>query len=1162
MKKRVTALLLCMCLIVTSLSMLSAEAATTGSNVPLSCIATVDGDTVTVTVAATSDIRFGSLTFKYDLLNGIECTDIQYGDVTDEQLYDDDDKPVYDEKGNPVYVINPWLTGALVDCNTLNEKETPHNAKIAMIGSNGLTAKSGKVIAIFTFDKSKVTNFKVSDIVLEVTVAKNTAGTKDLDWFDDSNSENNKVVTTLAGSSDVAVSSVSLDKTAYSTDCVAIADKEYTGITLTATVLPDDATDKSLTWSTSDATVATVTPSADGNTAVVKALKLGTATITVTSVADTTKKATCTVTVAHKQISKVQDGSPATCTEGGKTVYYQCECGQLFSDAEGKTPIDKAPADSAALGHDYKAVFTWAADNKSATAKLVCQRDTTHVITDGVSVEMSSTVTTPAGCTTEGKATYTATATYNGTPAVTFTNSSESKTNVVIPATGHELGKTVEETDSTCQVQGHIAYVVCKNCGKMFSDSTFKTEVDEKSILKPLADHDWNDWTVDVEATEEKEGHKYRTCKTEGCTEKEEKVIDKLDHVHVLGDQVPQKDAKCGVAGTKAYYECTKCHNKFLDNEAKIPVSDTDLVIPALSHLWDNGTQTLAPTCSTVGTMHYVCQREGCTGTKDEEIAINPNAHTWDKGTVTTEATCSSTGVRTFHCLNNSDHVKTETIDIDPDAHDYDDGVVTKEENCTEKGTKKYTCKHNSEHFYEEDIPVDPSKHVWNDGMVTKAPTCSEKGSKTVTCTKCNTTDTIEIAIDPDAHDWDEGTVTTDPTCCTVGTKTYTCKNNSDHKRTEDVAIDANAHKWSETGTVKKEATCTSKGIMEYTCENGCGQTRQEDIEIDPNAHDWGEWETTTAATCITKGEEKRVCKLCKAEETRQTGFDSANHFSAQEGNDWEKVEVTVEPTCKDTGIREYTCKCNTVIKEVIPVTNIHTPGTHTLAVDPDCHKAGNIEFWTCSVCEKNFKDEALTEEVTETALAQLEHEWDEGVVTKEPTYTEKGTMLYTCVKCHDTKEEDINPLIWAEYDCEDAEWTKGSETGATLKAEVDFTKFTDGGSVKVDDITVDADKYTAISGSTIITFKTDYLETLALGAHDIEIVFNDGSAKAKLTIKEAEPEESGESGESGESSGNGNNDNDSPKTGDNNQIAIAVFLMILSAAGIATVITKKEENR
>ena len=70
-------------------------------------------------------------------------------------------------------------------------------------------------------------------------------------------------------------------------------------LTLTATVAPDNGTNRMVTWTTSDAAVATVT-----DTGVVTAVGAGTATITVTATngtADDTsddKTATCTVTVS------------------------------------------------------------------------------------------------------------------------------------------------------------------------------------------------------------------------------------------------------------------------------------------------------------------------------------------------------------------------------------------------------------------------------------------------------------------------------------------------------------------------------------------------------------------------------------------------------------------------------------------------------------------------------------------------------------------------------------------------------------------------------------------------------------------------------------------------------------------------------------------------
>jgi len=69
--------------------------------------------------------------------------------------------------------------------------------------------------------------------------------------------------------------------------------------TLVATVLPSNATNKSVTWSTSNATIATVS-----STGVVTGVALGSATITVTTV-DGAKTATCTVTVSNVPVTGV-----------------------------------------------------------------------------------------------------------------------------------------------------------------------------------------------------------------------------------------------------------------------------------------------------------------------------------------------------------------------------------------------------------------------------------------------------------------------------------------------------------------------------------------------------------------------------------------------------------------------------------------------------------------------------------------------------------------------------------------------------------------------------------------------------------------------------------------------------------------------------------------
>ena len=85
--------------------------------------------------------------------------------------------------------------------------------------------------------------------------------------------------------------------------------------TLTATVLPNDATNKNVTWESDDETIVTV----DAN-GVVTGVAAGTATITVTSVADNTKTATCTVTVTTVAVTGVSVDATASVNVGETTT--------------------------------------------------------------------------------------------------------------------------------------------------------------------------------------------------------------------------------------------------------------------------------------------------------------------------------------------------------------------------------------------------------------------------------------------------------------------------------------------------------------------------------------------------------------------------------------------------------------------------------------------------------------------------------------------------------------------------------------------------------------------------------------------------------------------------------------------------------------------------
>ena len=102
-----------------------------------------------------------------------------------------------------------------------------------------------------------------------------------------------------------------------------------------------------------------------------------------------------------------------------------------------------------------------------------------------------------------------------------------------------------------------------------------------------------------------------------------------------------------------------------------------------------------------------------------------------------------------------------------------------------------------------------------------------------------------------------------------------------------------------------------------------------------------------------------------------------------------------------------------------------------------------------------------------------------------------------------------------------------------------------------MDDTLIDAKNYTAVSGSTVITLKTDYLETLSVGTHKLTVVYNDGECSTNFEVKAAQTESGGDS-----------DSEKSPQTGDNSSLAPLCALLLVSGAGaIGTIVYSKRKK-
>jgi len=215
-------------------------------------------------------------------------------------------------------------------------------------------------------------------------------------------------------------------------------------------------------------------------------------------------------------------------------------------------------------------------------------------------------------------------------------------------------------------------------------------------------------------------------------------------------------------------------------NEPEVPTQPTEPTEPEVptqpteptphTHIWDNGSITLAATCKDAGVKTYTCS--DCGSTKTESIA-KLTTHAYDNGTV-------SGTVKTYTCTVCGE-IKTETVQSpepttpttpiepnEPEPNEPEPTVPsTPDEPVTPDTPDEPTVE--PEEPATPETPDEPTTHThsWDNGSITLAATCKDAGVKTYTCSDCGSTKTESIAK-LTTHAYDNGTVS-------GNIKTYTC---------------------------------------------------------------------------------------------------------------------------------------------------------------------------------------------------------------------------------------------------------------------------------------------------------------------------------------------------------------------------------------------------
>ena len=390
------------------------------------------------------------------------------------------------------------------------------------------------------------------------------------------------------------------------------------------------------------------------------------------------------------------------------------------------------------------------------------------------------------------------------------------------------------------------------------------------------------------------------------------------------------------------------------------------------------------------GTTTLTASLYGLTAADMPTINVHECDKYWNQGEITTEPNCIKEGEKTFTCTI-CGNTKTEKVNKTDHLHT---AIRNKKEpTCKDQGYSGDTyCKDCGEKVSTGHVIPRTENHSWDAGVITTEPTCTEEGEKTLTCSICGNTKTEKMSAT--GHQHTEVRDRKNPTCKEEGYSgdTY-CKDCGERVSAGQVVAKTEDHSWNQ-GEITKEPTCKEEGEKTFTCSI-CGNTKTE--KMSATGHQHTEVRDRKNPTCKEEGYSgDTYCKDCG--EKVSTG----QVIAKTEDHSWNQGEITKEPNCIKEGEKTFTCSIcgNTKTEKVSKTDHQHTEIRNQK--NPTCKEAGYSGDTYCTDCGKKISS-------GKSIAKTRNHNWDAGVITTEPTCTERGEKTFTCSICGNTKTEKVS---------------------------------------------------------------------------------------------------------------------------------------------------------